>query len=67
MGWVDPNATWMMAPAGAAGVARASAAPNAKDKPIVHAMTLVESNWPGSRRSVYEKPTIFNALKSYFP
>jgi hypothetical protein len=57
----------MMAPAGAAGVARASAAPNAKDKPIVHAMTLVESNWPGPRRSVYEKPTIFNALKSYFP
>jgi hypothetical protein len=37
----------MVAPAGAAGLALAPAAPNAKDKPIVHAMTLVESNWLG--------------------
>jgi len=57
----------MTAPAGVAGVARASAAPNAKDKPIAQAMTLVESNWLGPRRSVYEKPTMFNGLKSYFP
>jgi alkylation response protein AidB-like acyl-CoA dehydrogenase len=41
---VDPG--WAMVAAGAAGAAHASAAPSAREKPIVRAMTFVDNNWP---------------------
>ena len=47
MGSAEFDADWAMALAAVDCLALACAAPNAKDKPIVHAMTLVESNWLG--------------------
>jgi hypothetical protein len=44
MGWVEFDATWMIAPVGGAGVARASAAPNAKDKTIEQAIAFTDNN-----------------------
>jgi hypothetical protein len=40
------DAGWATAPVGAAGAARASAAPSAKDKPIAQTMTFADNNWP---------------------
>jgi hypothetical protein len=35
-------------------LALASAAPNANDKPVTQAMTLMESNWPWTPVAVYK-------------
>jgi hypothetical protein len=60
------NADWVMAAAAAVCLAPASTAPNAKDNPIAQTMILVESNCLDPRRSVCEKPTISNDLKTDF-